>query len=326
MPDEETPETPASPQPEAQAAAEDLAVEVEAPRSGRPAPSDEELAKHTEIPEDEIAKYQQDAQKRIKGLRVAYQEQRRRAEQWSRDASTASNLAEQLYRENQQLRQNVTRSETALIDQATARAESELEKARIKAKQAWASQDSDLIVDANENVARAVSEVDRLRLLKPAVGSPAAPGNAAPAPAEAPAPAPSQRPMSERTRSWVAQNPWFGQDAEMTQFAVRQHQHLVLDGITEEANPDLYWRTIEDKLRQQYPEKFARQTESRARPVAVTGGTRANGAAPTSAAGKRTVHLTESQVRLAQRLGLTAEQYAKQMILDEQEQAGGRVQ
>jgi hypothetical protein len=301
---------------EAQPAGEEVVIEVEKERRGS-ALSDEDLAKQTEVSDDEISRYANEAQKRIKGLRTAYQEQRRRAEQWSKDASTASNLADQLYRENQSLKQNVARSETALIDQAIQRAQAETEQAKHKAKQAFASQDPDLIVAANEEMARSVAELDRLKLLKPAA---VAQEREAPAPPPPPQQQESPR-ISERTRDWVSHNPWFGKDNEMTQYAMRQHQHLALDGITEENNPDLYWRTIEDRLKQQYPDKFARPTEGRARPVAVTGGTRANGSATPSAGGKQVIHLTESQVRLAKRLGITLEDYAKQLVIDEKEKA-----
>src|SRR5215831_7533286 len=256
MPDEEV-EQQEQPQAEAAPVGEDITVEVEKPK-GRAAMSDEDLAKSSDVPDDEIARYAEDSQKRIKGLRNAYQEQRRRAEQWSRDASTAANLAEQLYRENQELRKNVSRSEAALIDQATGRAESQLEQARIKAKQAQASGDADLIVAANEDVSRAVSEVERFKLLKPVAESAAAapPESRAERPApSAPQPQPGAQ-ISARTRAWVENNAWFGKDNEMTQFAMRQHHHLAVDGITEEANPDLYWRTIESKLKEQFPEKF----------------------------------------------------------------------
>jgi hypothetical protein len=304
-------------QPVAVQEGEDIAVKVDEDKK-RPALTDEDLSKSTEIPDDEIGRYANEAQRRIKGLRTAYQEQRRRAEQWSRDASTASNLAEQLYRENQDLRRNVLRSETALIDQGEHRAQAELEQAKFKLKQAYASQDTDLIVAANEEVSRAVAEVDRLRLLKPAAQ--AAERREAEAPPSQPAP------VSERTRDWVSRNSWFGKDAEMTQFAMRQHQHLALDGITEDANPDLYWRTIEDKLKQQYPDKFSARQTDRARPVAVTGGTRFNGSPSLSAGGKQVIHLTESQVRLAKKLGVTLEDYAKQLVLEERESKEGRVQ
>jgi hypothetical protein len=259
----------------------------------------------------------------VKSLRAAYQEQRRRAEQWSKDAATASNLAEQLYRENQELRGNVTRSENALIEQALTRAESQLEHAKTKAKNALVSGDADLIIAANEDVARAVAEADRLKLLK--VAPPARPEERQPEERLAQAPPQQAAPASARTRAWVEQNSWFGKDQEMTNFAMRQHQHLLLDGITEDSNPELYWRTIEDKLAQAYPEKFkaaARPTEDRApRPVAVTGGTRSNGngISPAGADGKRTVRLTESQVRISRRLGLTPEQYAAQLVKEADE-------
>jgi hypothetical protein len=311
MADEENLE-PQSAVPEGQ----EVAVELEKPRGGKTL-TEEQLAQRSEVPDDEIARYNEEAQKRIKGLRVAYGEQRRRAEQWSRDASTASNLAEQLYRENQHLRQTAARSEAAMVEQAIGHAEAKLAQASMRAMQAQASQNPESIVAANEDQARAVAEVDRLKLLRPVAGEPVT------MPPPAVMPTPSQPPASPRTQAWMAQNPWFNQDEEMTKYAVQQHKHLVIDGITDESNPDLYFRTIDERLRVKFPEKFggsARPTEGRARPVAVTGGTRTNGAPPPSATGKRTVHLTESQVRLAQRLGLTPEQYAKQMVIDEQEE------
>src|SRR5262249_44877048 len=153
------------------------------------------------------------------------------------------------------LRDNVTRSENALIDQALTRAQAQLENAKNKARQAQASGDADLIVAANEEVARAVAETDRLTLLKPPPGQqqqrPPAEAQGEWQPQQPQQPRPAQ--ASARTQAWVAQHPWFGKDQEMTGFALRQHQHLQLDGITEDSNPDLYWRTIETKLKEQYP-------------------------------------------------------------------------
>jgi len=317
-----TEESAAREEPAAEAGDAGLVVEVEREHGKAPV-NDDDLAKLTADNDDEIARANESAKNTVKGLRKAYQEQRRRAEQWSRDASTASNLAERLFRENQELRQNISRSETALIDQALSRAEAQLEHAKTKSKTALTSGDADLIVAANEDVARAVAEVDRLKVLKPAAAAEreiASADSTSAAPEAAPAPAP----MSERTRSFIAANPWFGKDQEMTNFAIRQHQHLELDGITEGSNPELYWRTIEGKLKETYPEKFGgtttRPAESRTRPAAVTGGTRSNGTASTTSGnnGKRVVHLTESQVRIASRLGLTPEQYAASYVQYEQ--------
>lgn len=305
-----------------------IAVEIEKEPGAPASIPEEELNKLTSVTDDEIAHANEEAKKAVKGLRRAFQVERRKAEQWSRDAATAGNLAEQLYRENQQLRQNVTRSESALIDQALARAEAQLAHAKSNYKQALAINDADLIVAANEDQARAVAEVDRLKILKPAALAAGREAQQETEVNQAPRPQ-APPPVSERTRSWTAAHPWFNvhappgsKDREMTEFAMRQHNHLFLDGITEENNPDLYWRTIEDRLRERYPENSgsARPTEGHARPVAVTGGTRSNGSPSSSVGGKRTVRLTESQVRIASRLGLTPEQYAVQLVKDEQEQ------
>jgi hypothetical protein len=325
MADENTTEQSAAERAEETPPEGSVAVEIEKERGGRPALSDEDLGKLTEIPEDEIARANESAKKAVKSLRAAYHEQRRRAEVWSRDASTASNLAEQLYRENQQLRQNVNRSEVALVEQALGRAQAQLEGAKTKAKQALISGDPDLIVAANEDVSRAVAEVDRLKVIQPAV---TAERDRPSGEEERRSPQQPQQPppASERTRNFIAANPWFGKDQEMTQFALRQHEHLRLDGITEESNPDLYWREIESKLKETYPEKFgsARPTEGRARPPAVTGSPRSNGASTPSANGKRVVHLTESQIRLAGRLGVTPEQYAVSLVKQEQDEERDR--
>jgi hypothetical protein len=300
-----------------------VVVEIEPERGAKPIP-DEELNKLAGVGDDEIKLANESAKKAVRSLRQAYHEQRRRAEQWSKDASTASNLAEQLYRENQQLKQNVTRSESALIDQAHSRAEAQLLNAKEKHKKALEVNDADLIVAAGEDVARAVAEVDRLKILKPAAAQ--ADKDATEAAAQ---PMPQQaKPPSDRTRAWVAANSWFGKDQEMTDFAMRQHHHLALDGVSEESNPELYWRTIEAKLKETYPEKFqatdkgARPTDGRSpRPMAVVGGQRSSNGSPSpSANGKRVVHLTESQIRIASRLGVTPEQYAVQLVKEQQDE------
>jgi hypothetical protein len=128
-------------------------------------------------------------------------------------------------------------------------------------------------------------------------------------------------------KRWVAANPWFNTDKEMTDFAMLQDKHLLLDGITEDTNPDLYFRTIEEKMAKRFPDRFKapRGAEPRTtRPAAVTGGTRTSAIESTSQNGRIRVRLSESEIRLATRLGLTAEQYAKQLVEEEKEK--GRVQ
>jgi hypothetical protein len=297
---------------------QDVSVEVDREHNA-PRLSDEQVERATNIPDDEIGRYAKDAQRRIRSLRTAFHDQRRRTEQVAREAASAGSLAEQLYRENQQLKQNAAKSDRALVEQAVRRGESELEHARVKARAAVTNNDPDEIVSSNEEVARAVAELDRLKLLRPAEGSNAEPLPQSSQPQQS---QPQPRPASPQVKAWAERNPWFNTDETMTKYAIKQHQHLALDGITDESNPELYLRMIDERMREQFPDRFtnSRPAEGRTRPAAVTGGQRSNGAAPANGNGRaRVVHLSESQLKIANRLGLTPEQYAADYVKYEAE-------
>lgn len=302
-------------------------------KPGKPELSDEEVEKLDSLPpEDEIGRYAKDAQKRIKSLHIANQEWRRRVVQSTRDVATATNLAQQLYQENQQLKQTTQRSEHALIEQALQRADAQLAQAKSRFLAARNAGDATQELAAQEEIAQAVSERDRLRLLRPAPvkdsesGSPPAAQPAAAA--AAPPPGPGQPPpMSEATQAWMRRNPWFNSPGEekMRGFALGVHDALERQGITEVNNPKEYWGTIDKELRATFPDRFADKDKDKpeggGRPVAVAGATRTNGTGEPKK-GPRHVVLTESQVSLARSLGLTNEQYAMQLVRDEGKQEG----
>jgi hypothetical protein len=303
-------------------------VQPDDEKPGKPQLSDEEVEKLDSLPpDDEIGKYAKDAQKRIKSLHIANQEWRRRVVQSTRDVATATNLAQQLYQENQQLRTSTQRSEQALIEQALQRADAQLAQAKSRFLQARNNNDTAQELVAQEEIAQAVSERDRLRLLRPAPvrdGEPTAAPSAQPAAAASPV---SGQPpqMSEGTQNWMRRNPWFNQPGEekMRGFAMGVHEALEKQGITELNNPKEYWGTIDRELRATFPSRFAdkEKPEGGSRPVAVAGATRTNGTSEPKR-GPRHVVLTESQVSLARSLGLTNEQYAMQLVRDEGRQEG----
>lgn len=296
-------------------------------RPGKPELSDEEVAKLSDAPaEDEISRYAKDAQRRIKSLLIANQEWRRRVVQSQKDSATATSLADQLYRENQNLKSNVQRSETALIEQALQRTEAQLQGAKARLFAAVTAQNTEAIVQANEDMARFVAEADRLRLLKPA--QPEGKDN------EPPPPQQEQREQaSPAVEAWIGRNPWFHQNPEMHAYAIAVHHSLAGQGITEQ-NGTAYFGAIDKEMRTRYPEQFGMKAQepkpepketTGGRPVTVTGATRTNGA-PAPPRSPRHVVLTESQVRIANTLGITPEQYAKAMIDREEQAARGNTQ
>jgi hypothetical protein len=114
-----------------------------------------------------------------------------------------------------------------------------------------------------------------------------------------------------KTKAWAAQNEWFGNDSEMTGYAFGVHESLVKQGINPQSQADEYYNRIDDSMRQRFPDKFGGQ-QVEAAPVRQAGSVVAP--AGRSAKKPRRVQLTSTQVALAKRLGLSAEQYAAQLL------------
>jgi hypothetical protein len=126
----------------------------------------------------------------------------------------------------------------------------------------------------------------------------------------------------------MAKNSWYGKpgEEERTAFALGVHNRLTAHGVSPRDNADLYWRTIDERLATIFPDKNGSngngadredmEDNRSSRPLAVAGGTRSAGAA-TPATRTRVIRLSESQVRVARRLGITPEQYAQQLALEE---------
>jgi len=274
-----------------------------------------------DVGDDEIARYGKEVQGRIKKLRFAYHEERRLREQSQRDMTTANEMAQRLFRENAELRRNVQAGEQAVVQQALNRAEAEIEHAKVKNRAALESGVADDIVSTNAALARAVAEKERLAILR-------ADPSREPPPQQQQAPPPQP---DARTQDWLDRNSWYRKpgEEERTALAIGVHNRLVAQGVSAASNPDLYWRTIDERLAATFPEKYRTASNGNepderesavSRPLAVAGGTRSNGGTAT-ASRTRTIRLSESQVRLAHRLGLTPQQYAAQVEIEEKKEA-----
>ena len=110
------------------------------------------------------------------------------------------------------------------------------------------------------------------------------------------------RPVDKRAQAWAEKNSeWFGKDTEMTAYALGVHTKLTEEqGI--DPSSDEYYSKIEKKLAKTFPDKFGGRQPS----TVVT----SSGRSPQG----RKVVLTRSQVEVANRIGVTPEQYAKELI------------
>ncbi len=269
--------------------------------------------------EDELAGYSEKVRKRIAKLKYQQHEAERKAEAAERMKEEAVSYAQRIVQQNQQYEQTIQRGEGALVHQIKTRAQLQLDAAKSKYREAYEQGDTDKIIAAQEELLTAQTEFREAEKHERTLQSrprPQAPAQAPVQPQAAPTAQPQFTPPapSEKALKWAERNPWFGAkgNKDMTALAYGVHERLVRDeGI--QPDTDEYYSAIDTAIRARFPEQFEQETPPRQTPQrqptsVVAPSNRSNGATP------RRIVLTSSQVALAKRLGLTNEQYAKQLI------------
>lgn len=257
--------------------------------------------------DEEAARVGKSAQDRISKIKFEYHEQRRNAESAQRMRDEAVNFADGLARENRDLKELLHRGEKVLLSEMKVRADSELDKARGEYKTAYDAGDTDALLKAQESLTRSQYDQAMAERSQPAV----------PMPAQQP-PQQQPAPVDPKLQSWLQHNEWFGQDQELTSFAYGVHEKMVgTDGV--DPRTEEYYEKLDSRLREVFPDKFEDGETFR-----VETGTEEPSASPRTntvvapanrSSGKpRKVQLTSTQVALAKRLGITPEQYAKQLL------------
>ena len=285
--------------------------------SGEATSSDDDMAT-----DEEISNYGSRAQKRIKKLKWEYHEERRAKEASDRLAGEAVSYTQNLQVENQRLLKLVQDSQSALNQHSTYGAQAAVAIAEANFKHAHESGESDQIAQAQ----KALTSAQLAEASAPAVSNRviekwkqdvlAEQRQQAQQQSELP---PEASPADPAAVEWQQNNPWFGDDEEMTSLAYGVHEKLVKkEGIDPETQE--YYELIDKRMREKFPEYFGVSgsgssgsmvvepaTRRKASPV-VAPAMRNNGAVP------RKVTLTSTQVALANRLGITPQQYAAQLI------------
>lgn len=246
-----------------------------------------------EITDEELEKYSDSVKNRIKHFSKGYHDERRAKEAALREREEAVRIAQALAEENKKLQGSVGQNQAALLEQAKKAVVAEVEKAKSKLKEAHESGDTEAFVSAQEELAKAVNRAERIASFRPPVAKPAEP-------VVQPAPQPVQTPkVDSKALAWRESNQWFGPNRGMTAFALAVHQDLTDEGV--DVTSDDYYNRINKAVRERFPEAFT--SEKR----------KSNVVAPaTRSTAPRKIVLTQSQVNLAKRLGITPEQYARE--------------
>ena len=256
-----------------------------------------------EMSDDELAKYDESVRKRIQHFTKGYHEERRAKEAALREREEAVRMAQQIVEENKKLKGSLHQGQSALLEQAKKVVANEMEQAKRRFKEAYESGDSDALTAAQEEMTTVKMKAERVNNFRPA------PVQDDEKQVQITTAEPVRPRLDPKTQEWTEKNKWFGNDDEMTSFALGFHNKLVKSGIT--PSSDEYYERIDARMKQVFPDAFE-SGRSNASGDATPSSKKSNVVAPaTRSTAPKKIVLTKTQVELAKRLGLTNEQYAR---------------
>jgi hypothetical protein len=266
-----------------------------------------------ELDKDDLEEYSEKVKKRLGQMKKVWHDERRAKEAVAREKDEALRFAQTQFEENRRLKQRLGVGEKAYIQEVTKAATNELGTAKEKLKQAYDSGDSDKITEAQEALTDAKLRLKDYERFQPSLQDElerVQPNQQVTTP---PQPAPA---ADQKAENWKARNSWFGDDEEMTALALGLHEKLVRSGV--DPRSDDYYRRIDETMRKRFPESFEgdEETTTQTREPEKPSRTKpANVVAPvTRGTAPRQVRLTSSQVALAKKLGISNEQYAREIM------------
>jgi hypothetical protein len=255
-----------------------------------------------EVTDEELAKYDEGVQKRIKHFTKGYHEERRAKESAEREKDEALRLAQAVLAENKKLKGSVNQNQAALLEQAKKVVSGEVETAKRMYREAYEAGDTDKLVEAQEALTQAKIRADKVNNFRPApLQVDETPVQIAQQPTKA-------APVDDKLLAWQDENQWFGSNKRMTAYALGLHEELVSEGIP--SGSDEYYKRINADIRERFSDQFGAEESVDAKPQR----TKSNVVAPASrSTAPRKIVLTQTQVNLAKRLGVPLELYARKV-------------
>ena len=255
------------------------------------------------IPEKKPEVNSSGAEKRIRQL---VRQKKEREEQIEQLISRQAELEEKLKAQQKNAETSFTKNFETTEEQIKSR----IEMAKDVYKQALESGDSGLIVNAQESLNNAQNDANALKIAKQQYESQKV---VTPEEKEKVKPTTQSQPNVKYDKlalDWAGKNPWFGKDQIMTTLALELDQTLKSEGY--DPSEEDFYNEIDNRLRQQYPDRFGvdtRQQETTS-PAQVVGGASRT---PSSSKGKK-VKLSKEDMRLAEKWGIPLEQYAAEKL------------
>ena len=266
------------------------------------------------LEEDELDKYSAEAKEKLAQLKKVWHDERREKEAALREQQEAVRVAQRLLDENKKLKQAYSTGEKTYIETVQNATELELEVAKRGYKEALETGDSDRIVEAQAKLNSASIKSDKVKDFRPSTLQ--AEEN------ELQIQQMQENPVAPdaKTQEWTEKNVWFGSKKPMTAYALGLHEELVDEYGKAFVGTDQYFQRIDKEMRKVFSEYFdttepqtkveveeESKPSQKSKPSTVV-------ASATRSTNSKQVRLKPSQIALARKLGLSPEQYARELI------------
>jgi len=257
-----------------------------------------------DLDEDELNSYGEKVRKRLQHLQKGYHEANRKAEQADREREEAIRAAQLIADENKKLKGSLSQGQSALIEQSKKVLANELEQAKRQYREAYESGDSEALVNAQENLTSVKIKAERAENFRPAPLQEQE--------NEVKTQQVNEPPVyvDQKAQKWRQNNSWFGDDDEMTSFALGVHAKLAKQGV--DLSSDEYYERVNARMRQVFPDYFE-SDEPADEPEKEVKRQKSNVAPATRSSSPKKVVLSQTQVNIAKRLGVPLELYARKV-------------
>jgi hypothetical protein len=259
-----------------------------------------------ELDQDDLEDYSEKVKVRLKQMKKVYHDERREKEQALRERQAAEDLAKRILEENRNLKGKLSEGEKTYLQTYQSAVELEVDAAKKAYREAYDAGDTDKLLDAQEKLNFAQIKLQKAKDYVPSLQYDPNEVQSSP---EVPVARPDPRAVA-----WQERNTWFGQDEEMTSLALGLHQKLVKQYGNQYTSTDEYWQKIDGTMRQRFPDYFQDSTQQESKPVSRTEKPSTVVAPATRSTSSKKIVLKRSQLDTIKRLGITPEQYARELM------------
>jgi len=257
---------------------------------------------------DDSEDYSHNVKLKFKQYKKAWHDERREKEAALREQQEALAVAQRILDENRKLKNVLQSGEKELISTYQSSAEMEVDKASRNYKEAYDSGDSDKLLEAQQEMIRAQLKLDKAKNFRPTVQNEENNVQIIPQRTQNPQ-------MDPKVASWVSKNPWFVDQNKrsMRRYAEGVHEDLESRYGRGFIGTDEYYAAIDKEVQRRFPEEFGGSNNEEEEKPQRTKPSTVVAPAKRSTAPKKVV-LSKTQVGLAKKLGLSNEQYARELM------------